>query len=112
MASSARVGTDRPARYGKQLVAHLGRRSGGEWDDSASAGWIRHADGRTEVSCGDGVLLLSIEASSQDLPRLEDVVGRHLVRFGARDELVVTWFRDDGAPGSEQRLTAEPGDRE
>jgi hypothetical protein len=31
------------------------------------------------------------------------VVGRHLVRFGTRDELVVRWVRADGSPGSEQR---------
>jgi hypothetical protein len=37
-----------------------------------------------------------------DLARLEDVVGRHLLRFGARDELHVRWSRSDGQPGTEQ----------
>ena len=36
------------------------------------------------------------------LDRLEDVVGRHLVRFGTKDELVVQWQRSDGSPGSRQ----------
>ncbi|MFE4967459.1 hypothetical protein [Streptomyces sp. NPDC056660] len=49
--SAARVTTDRPARYAKQLAAHL---------------------------------------------------GRHLVRFGTRDELLVEWHRDNGEPGTTQ----------
>ena len=32
--SEALVVTDRPARYGKQLVAHLSRRNSGDWSDS------------------------------------------------------------------------------
>jgi hypothetical protein len=32
----------------------------------------------------------------------EDVVGRHLVRFGERDELQVQWVRSDGAAGTTQ----------
>ena len=39
------------------------------------------------------------------LDRLEDVVGRHLVRFGTKDELVVQWQRSDGTSGSRQELT-------
>jgi hypothetical protein len=31
------------------------------------------------------------------------VVGRHLVRFGTRDELVVEWVREGGAAGTVQR---------
>jgi hypothetical protein len=34
---------------------------------------------------------------------LEDVVGRHLVRFGTKDELVVEWRRESGEPGTTQR---------
>jgi hypothetical protein len=30
-------------------------------------------------------------------------MGRHLVRFGTRDELVVEWRRDAGEVGSTQR---------
>src|SRR5690242_20178606 len=32
--SEALVATDRPARYGKQLVAHLSRHRAGHWSDS------------------------------------------------------------------------------
>ena len=48
-----------------------------------------------------------MEAEPEFLDRLEEVVGRHLVRFGTKDELVVEWRRDNGEPGSSQR---SPGD--
>jgi hypothetical protein len=99
--STADVSTDRPARYGKQLVAHLSRRSEGEWAEDAGTGWVQFTDGRAELRAGDGVLHLRVEGA--DLPRWEDVVGRHLVRFGARDELVAQWTRTDGTPGTVQR---------
>lgn len=101
--SEALVVTDRPARYGKQLVAHLSRRNGGEWSDSDQRGWIAFADGRVELSCASDGLQLSIQGDPDDLARLEDVVGRHLVRFGARDELHVRWSRSDGEPGTAQQ---------
>ena len=53
------------------------------------------------------MLLLAVEGEAEDLDRLEDVVGRHLVRFGAKDELVAEWHRDNGAPGSVQRNQSE-----
>ena len=100
--TEALVRTDRPARYGKQLVAHLGRRNGGEWAEDEQRGWIAFADGRAEVSCAPDGLHLAIDGEPDDLPRLEDVVGRHLVRFGSRDELHVRWSRGGGEPGTEQ----------
>jgi hypothetical protein len=105
--STALVVTDRPARYGKQLVAHLGRRNGGEWSDAEERGFIVLGAGRAEVSCTPGGLRLSVTAEGEDLPRLEDVVGRHLVRFGTRDELQVRWVRADGRPGTVQQQYAD-----
>lgn len=91
--STATVATDRPARYGKQLVAHLGRRNGGEWDDDRSRGWIQFTAGRADLSCTDEALVITVEGASESLDQLEDVVARHLVRFGTHDELHVTWVR-------------------
>jgi uncharacterized protein len=99
--STARVNTDRPGRYGKQLVSHLTRRATGEWDDDAGRGWLELGSGRATLVATEGALELAV--TGEDLERLEDVVGRHLVRFGARDELVAVWVRDDGTAGSEQR---------
>ncbi|MBF6340977.1 DUF2218 domain-containing protein [Nocardia abscessus] len=94
------VRTDRPERYGKQLVAHLGRRNGGEWSAEDSSGWIDLDTGRATVTARPGELSLRIEAAAEDLPQLEDVLARHLVRFGERDGLSVTWQRDPSAADS------------
>ncbi len=103
--SSAHVATDRPARYAKQLVSHMTRRASGEWDEDAGTGWLQFGAGRATLRAREGALDLRVDGD--DLAQLEDVVGRHLVRFGARDELVVTWQREDGSVGTEQRNDAD-----
>ncbi|MEU9449946.1 DUF2218 domain-containing protein [Streptomyces sp. NPDC048277] len=102
--SEARVTTDRPARYAKQLASHLGRRAQTSWDEESGLGTIAFANGGTgTLTATEGALLLAVEADAEHLDLLEGVVGRHLVRFGTRDELLVTWHRDNGRPGTTQR---------
>jgi len=94
--STAVVATDAAARYAKQLLAHLGRKAGVEPVDGEPDG------GLLRLSAGTGIVRpradhLVLEASATDLEALalvEDVLGRHLERFGARRELVVTWLRE------------------
>lgn len=108
ISSTAAVATDRPARYAKQLASHMGRKAATEWDEEAGQGWIQFPTGKATLAAGDDVLLVALvadDAESRD--RLEGVVGRHLVRFGAKDELVCSWVRTDGTQGSEQRNDAE-----
>src|SRR5215813_13165550 len=97
--SAAAVATDRPGRYAKQLVAHLSRRTAGEWNEESGTGWIDFGSARAELNSGDQVLNLLVQATEAELGRYEDVVGRHLVRFGTRDELIVRWVRADGSRG-------------
>ena len=108
------MATDRPARYAKQWASHMGRTAATEWDEDAGQGWIQFPTGKATLAAGDDVLLVALvadDAESRD--RLEGVVGRHLVRFGAKDELVCSWVRTDGTQGSEQRNDADetPADR-
>ncbi|MCX4759822.1 DUF2218 domain-containing protein [Streptomyces sp. NBC_01275] len=105
--SEARVPTDRPHRYAKQLAAHLGRRIEATWDEDKGEGLLTFPQGSGTLTAAEDALLLTIDTEADELDRLEDVVGRHLVRFGARDELVVVWRRDTGEPGSTQRGTGE-----
>ena len=100
--SMSTVGTDRAARYGKQLVSHLGRRATAEWDEEAGTGWIDFGETRAELSAAPDALGIQLWAESDAVARMEDVVGRHLVRFGARDELTVQWVRADGSQGTRQ----------
>ena len=101
--SEARVVTDRPHRYAKQLASHLGRRAETAWDEEKGAGHIAFGQGTGTLTATEGALLLTLETDAEHLDRLEDVIGRHLVRFGTRDELVVEWRRDTGEPGTTQR---------
>jgi uncharacterized protein len=95
LTSTAIVPTDAAARYAKQLLSHLGRKAGVEpVEGDPEAGLLR-------LSAGTGVVRprvdhLILEASAADaeaLALVEDVLGRHLERFGARRELTVSWER-------------------
>ena len=105
--STATVATDRAARYGKQLVSHLGRRATAEWDEQTGTGWVDFGESRAELSARPEGLDIRLSAEPDALARMEDVVGRHLVRFGARDELTVQWVRADGTPGTRQENAGE-----
>jgi hypothetical protein len=88
--SRADVPTDAPERYAKQLVSHLGRRV--EWTTDGGTSTARFGTGTGRVVVGDGVLVLLAEApDAEGLARVQDVLGRHLERFGQRNELVVSW---------------------
>ncbi|MDH6605960.1 hypothetical protein M2164_001595 [Streptomyces sp. SAI-208] len=102
--SEARVATDRPHRYAKQLASHLGRRSETTWDEESGEGSLLFQNGgKGSLTATEGALLLTLETESEHLDLLEGVVGSHLVRFGSKDELVVEWTRDGGVPGTAHR---------
>lgn len=92
--STARVTTDAPARYAKQLASHLGRKI--EVENLPDGGY------RLSLQSGEGVLIpeegrLVMTATAPDaetLAVIQDVLGRHLERFGQRNELTVTWEED------------------
>ena len=69
-----------------------------------------------EVATGTALLLcirldetVGPDSAGAVFDSMEDVVGRHLVRFGSHDELVVAWQRSDGSPASRQ---VSPGEDE
>jgi hypothetical protein len=97
LTTRADVRTDVPERYAKQLVSHLGRRVEFTVDGPRSTADIAGGTGVVEV--GAGVLTLRAEApDAATLDRVKDVLGRHLERFGQRNELVVVWT-DEVAAG-------------
>ena len=93
--STAAVATTRAPRYGKQLVSHLGRRSIGDWDEATGTGTLDMNGGAAHVTLASTAeaLLIEIRSAGDDVATYEDVVGRHLTRFGERDELTVDWAR-------------------
>lgn len=116
--STAVVTTDRGARYAKQLASHLGRRLETTWDETGHVGGVDFPDGRCDLRAdGEGLHLtahtdpsLTPGAAAELLDRIEDVVGRHLVRFGVRDELVLEWQRSDGTAGGAYRNDDDQAD--
>jgi DNA-binding PadR family transcriptional regulator len=90
LVSTASVATPAAARYAKQLASHLGRRCE-----------VRETDEGTLLVMDAGECLLdpteeSLELratapTDEALETVQDVVARHLERFGQREELVVAW---------------------
>jgi hypothetical protein len=102
VASSARVATERPTRYLKQLCEHFadsGRRhSGQEFDVTFDdrEGFINFApviSGSCRLNAREeGVLVLGARGTEQAaLERVQRVVAKHLERFGQSDGLKVEW---------------------
>ena len=90
--------TDRPERYAKQLTNHMSRRYGGEWNAENSTGWIELVKGRADVACewegGASRVVISLTSVDDEAAGfLESVIERHLVKFGEKDGLSMTWTR-------------------
>lgn len=93
----AEIATPAPDRYVKQLVSHLGHKISTELRADGS-GVIAVEDGSCTLTTEAEVLVLEASAGSpQGLAHIQDVVGRHLERFGARANLHVQWRQDGSA---------------
>ena len=95
----ADVPTDAPARYAKQLVAHLGRKVPTETSPDGRTSTLLLGGSRGTVVPGDGVLTLLVQAPDEPAAdTARHVLGSHLERFGQRSELQVRWHRTADAP--------------
>ena len=107
LTSTASVPTQRAARYGKQLVSHMGHKITGAWHEEAASGYLlfdREGPvlGRFDVIASPSDLRLELRTTPERAAHLEHVAGIHLARFGARDGLTIAWERTDGSAGSTQ----------
>lgn len=88
--STARVHTARPERYLKQLASHMGHKVPVILEGRSAE--IRFDFGTGYLVATSRHLEMRATASSpDDLRAVEDVLGSHLVRFGERDGLSVSW---------------------
>lgn len=91
LTSTGHADTDQPERWAKQLASHLGHK----------VAVSQTPDGPLLTFAGAGTALLTQDATGflarveanddAGLARIQDVVGRHLERFGQRHELTITW---------------------
>ncbi|WP_222864396.1 GNAT family N-acetyltransferase [Micromonospora sp. WP24] len=89
--STARVVTDRPHRYIKQLVSHMGRKVPTELDEQR--GSIRFSLGSCLLVASTAHFDMIVKAGTADaIAAVEDTIARHLLRFAARDTLTVDWL--------------------
>ncbi len=90
--TTARLDTDRPERFIKQLVSHLGNRL--ETSSPAPGlGTVHIPAGGTCALTADatGITLSAEAATDDDLARIQDVVARHLLRFTDVPALTTDW---------------------
>jgi hypothetical protein len=90
MIATASVVTSTPDRYLRQLASHLGRKS--EVREERDGTRLLLAGGECLLQAAGETLQMTASApDAETLDRVTDVVGRHLERFGQRNELQVTW---------------------
>ena len=94
--AQARVASDRPERYVKQVVEHLSHRLTTRVE-ADGRGVVEVAGGRCTLTPEPGALVLAaIGDDEAALRHAQDVVGRHLERFGAWAGLRVDWSSVEG----------------
>jgi hypothetical protein len=92
--AEAKVSIERPERWAKQLVSHLGNKAKVEELESAS----KLTFGEEGTSVGlvstneSQVLLTALGQSQEDLDRAKNVLGKHLERFAEKLEIKVNWL--------------------
>jgi len=86
----ATVATEHASRYLQQLCKHFAHKLPVTFDETA--GQIDFSIGTCRLAAADGLLTLTLTApDGSEMPQLQDVVVRHLVRFAFREELAIDW---------------------
>lgn len=90
MKAEARVRSERASRYLVQMCKHFRHKVEAEWTDVA--GHVDFAPGLCDMRVEDGELIMLCQASNeQELGRIKYIVENHLVRFGWREEIELSW---------------------
>jgi uncharacterized protein len=93
VSSSSVVTTARPSPYLLQLAKRFRHELDVRYD--AHEAVIPFEGGRAVLRVEPGALRLAAVAPTEaGLRRIEEVIGSHLERFGRRDEIRVTWRRE------------------
>jgi hypothetical protein len=89
----ADIATPHAKKYLVQLCKHFQHKRPASWGDDK--GRIEFTIGDCDLAADDATLHIAANATSaENLPQLEDVIARHLVRFAFREELAIEWRRN------------------
>jgi caffeoyl-CoA O-methyltransferase len=89
--SSARLDTERPQRYLKQLMSHLGNRIEADLADPDHGSVRMDGSSCDLVADATGLAMVAHAPDPAGLARIQDVVARHLVRFAGAEALSSDW---------------------
>ena len=91
--AEAKVLIERPERWAKQLVSHLGNKA--KVEETATGSKLYFGDTGSSVGLvntdADHVLLTALGNTREDLDRAKNVLGKHLERFAEKLEIKVIW---------------------
>ena len=89
---TARLDSERPQRYVKQIVSHLGNRLETELIDAEHGRVSVPGGGSCMLTVnGSAIELSATAADAESMARIQDVVARHLLRFTRASGLTVDW---------------------
>jgi len=91
MLAKATVETTNAKRYLGQFAKHFAHKLPVELAADNTSGTVVFGAGSCVMSADEQRLALALESSADDMPRLQDVVAKHLVRFAFREELNLDW---------------------
>lgn len=90
--TTARLDSDRPQRYLKQIVSHLGNRVETGLLDADHASIRVPGGGSCQLTADSNTIVLQATAADAEaLAHIQDVVARHLLRFTHSAHLTVDW---------------------
>jgi hypothetical protein len=92
--AEAKVAIERPERWAKQLVSHLGNKAKVEELESASKLTFGEEGNSVGLVSTDAehVLLTALGQTQEDLDRAKNVLGKHLERFAEKLDIKVNWL--------------------
>jgi Uncharacterized protein conserved in bacteria len=90
--SRADIVTEHASKYLQQLCKHFAHKRPASFDERR--GQISLMAGECHLDAEGDRLVITVEAEdAAQLPQLEDVIARHLVRFAFREDLQIDWQR-------------------
>ncbi|WP_298281364.1 DUF2218 domain-containing protein [Acidocella sp.] len=85
------IKTGHARRYLGQFVKHFAHKLETARAETNDHGEVNFPIGQCRLNADDTSLSLTLAAPPAEMPKLQDVVARHLVRFGFREELAISW---------------------